>query len=152
MTKRRITTPSLSPTLRNQRLKLNSGMAGSLRKKESHLRCGSSVVLRARTSLPPKICSIHFVLPVTADQANTSEAPDFNLFRNLALSHSQPTGNHRSFAFLAKRRGEMETLHAHVRQCTDVGSSRQANLTLYRDRRSVKDELVILIPLSDPLN
>jgi hypothetical protein len=73
---------------------------------------------------------IHFVLPVTAGQANASEAPHFNLFRDLALSHFQPTGNHRSFAFLAKRRGEMETLHAHVRQCSDVGPSRQANLTL----------------------
>src|SRR5437879_5573965 len=92
---------------------------------------------------------IHFVLPITAGQANASEAPDFNLFRDLALSHSQPTGNHRSFAFLAKRRGEMETLHAHVCKCTDVGPSRQPNLTLYRDRRSVKVELVILIPLSD---
>jgi hypothetical protein len=92
---------------------------------------------------------IHFVLPITAGQTNASEPPDFNLFRDLALTYSQPTGNHWSFAFLANSRAEMETLYAHVRQCTEVGPSRQANLTLYRDRRSVEHERVVLIPLSD---
>ena len=64
----------------------------------------------------------HLALPMAARQANCSHLSDVGFFRDFIFAHSQPTGNNRTFAFVASVSREVEILFFHARYQRDCAA------------------------------